>query len=184
MLNKYEFESERLGFRQWDEKDKEPFYMMNSNNEVMRFFPNTLLREESNKFVDKIMKHFEEKGYGLWAVEVKKTNEFIGFIGFKEATFEAAFTPCIEIGWRLDNKHWNRGYATEGARACLKYAFNQLKLNDIYSFTAQINHPSINVMSKIGLREVGTFNHPKVAEDSPLRPHVLYKIDRAMYKHN
>lgn len=184
MTNIYEFESERLGFRQWKEEDKLPFAIMNSNNEVMRYFPNTLSRQESDMFINRIVKHFEKQGYGLWAVEVKETQEFIGFIGFFNATFEADFTPCVEIGWRLDNRYWNRGYATEGAKVCLEYAFSKLKLSEIYSFTAQINEPSINVMKKIGLKEVGSFNHPRVEEDSPLRLHVLYKIDRSTYNHN
>ncbi|WP_339364221.1 GNAT family N-acetyltransferase, partial [Vallitalea maricola] len=97
------------------------------------------------------------------------------------AIFESYFTPCVEIGWRLDNKYWNKGYATEGAKACLKYGFNIIGLNDIYSFTSQLNEPSINVMKKIGLIEQGTFNHPKVEKDNHLRTHVLYKIDKARY---
>lgn len=151
MENKYQFETERLGFRQWKEEDKIPFAKMNANTKVIKYFPNILSREQSDEFVDKITNHFIEHGYGLWAVEIKITQEFIGFIGFYNVTFESYFTPCVEIGWRLDNKYWNKGYATEGAKACLKYGFNIIGLNDIYSFTSQLNEPSINVMKKIGL---------------------------------
>lgn len=181
MENKYQFETERLGFRQWKEEDKIPFAKMNANTKVMKYFPNILSREQSDEFVDKITNHFIEHGYGLWAVEIKITQEFIGFIGFYNATFESYFTPCVEIGWRLDYKYWNKGYATEGAKACLKYGFNIIGLNDIYSFTSQLNEPSINVMKKIGLIEQGAFNHPKVEKDNPLKSHVLYKIDKARY---
>lgn len=181
MANIYEFESERLGFRQWKEEDKIPFSKMNNNIDVMKYFPSVLTRRESDTFVDKIVKHFEEQGYGLWSVEIKENQTFIGFIGFFNATFEAYFTPCIEIGWRLDNEFWNRGYATEGAKACLEFAFNKLGMDEIYSFTSRLNKPSINVMKKIGLEKVGSFNHPRVELNNPLRPHVLYKIDKAMY---
>lgn len=177
-VSKYIFESSRLGFRMWQELDRELFANMNASNEVMRYFPKTLDYKETDDFLHRIQKHFEETGYGLWAVEIKDTKEFIGFIGLLTATFEAEFTPCVEIGWRLDNKYWNNGYATEGAKACLEYGFNKLNLNSIYSFTAETNKPSENVMKKIGLKKVGEFDHPKVEDGSPLKHHVLYKIDK------
>lgn len=176
--SEYIFESSRLGFRIWEESDRELFANMNANKEVMRYFPKTLDSKESDAFIDRIQEHFESTGYGLWAVELKDTKEFIGFIGFLTATFEADFTPCVEIGWRLDNKYWNKGYATEGAKACLKYGFNELNLDDVYSFTTEINKPSQNVMKKIGLKKIGEFQHPRVEDYSPLKPHVLYRIDK------
>lgn len=174
----YIFESSRLGFRMWQESDKEIFAKMNGNKEVMRYFPKTLDSNESDNFIHRIQEHFNQYGYGLWAVEIKDTKEFIGSIGFLNASFEAEFTPCVEIGWRLDNKYWNNGYATEGAKVCLEYGFANLNLNTIYSFTAEINQPSQNVMEKIGLKKVGQFMHPRVEDDSPLKPHVLYKIEK------
>lgn len=154
MTHIYQFETERLGFRQWNKEDKIPFAVMNANSEVMRYFPNRLTREQSDNFIKNISKHFEKYGYGLWAVEMKETEAFIGFIGFfYTATFESTFTPCVEIGWRLDNKYWNKGYATEGAKGCLDYGLNQLGLKDIYSFSSVINKPSIHVMEKIGLKK-------------------------------
>lgn len=177
-IKEYIFESDRLGFRMWEESDKEPFAKMNANEEVMKYFPKVLESKESDEFVHRIREHFKQNGYGLWVVEIKDTKEFIGFIGFLIATFEAEFTPCVEIGWRLDNKYWNKGYATEGARACLEYGFNELNLERVYSFTAVINEPSQNVMNKIGLKKIGEFLHPKVEEGSPLKHHVLYKIDK------
>lgn len=181
MTQPYEFESERLGFRRWKDEDKPAFAKMNCNKEVMRYFPKALTRDESDSFINKINKQFIEYGYGLWAVEIKSSKTFIGFIGFYTAAFEAYFTPCIEIGWRLDNEFWNRGYATEGAKACLEYGFNQLGMQEIYSFTAQINKPSINVMKKIGMVQVDSFEHPRIETNHPLRPHVLFKIDKSMF---
>ncbi len=181
MNKKYQFESERLGFRLWSDEDSMPFSRMNSNSQVMQYFPKALNKEESDKLIHRIMNHFNDYGYGLWAVDIKDTDEFIGFIGFSTATFESDFTPCVEIGWRLDNRYWNKGYATEGANKCLEYGFNHLGLSDIFSFTATMNKPSINVMKKIGLKEQGTFLHPNLDVDHPLRPHVLYKIDKKAY---
>lgn len=181
-ISKYIFESSRLGFRMWKESDRELFAKMNANKEVMRYFPKTLDSKETDDFLNRVQEHFKENGYGLWAVELKDTKDFIGFIGLLTATFEADFTPCVEIGWRLDNKYWNKGYATEGAKACLEYGFNKLNLDTIYSFTAEINKPSENVMKKIGLKKIGEFEHPRVEDRSPLKPHVLYKIDKKEYE--
>jgi ribosomal-protein-alanine N-acetyltransferase len=177
-MNKYIFESKRLGFRNWKSSDKIQFAAMNSNPAVMKYFPKQLTATESDNFVERIKYHFVKHGYGLWAVELKLTREFIGFIGFQNATFEADFTPCVEIGWRLDEKYWNNGYATEGAMRCLEYGFNTLKLDNIYSFTAKINTPSKNVMKKIGMKKQREFNHPKVDQNSALLEHVLYKVSR------
>lgn len=177
-MGEYVFETKRLGFRLWKESDKEPFYIMNSNDQVMKYFPKVLTKKESDEFYNRIQTHFKESGYGLWVVELKDTREFIGFIGFYRATFEAFFTPCIEIGWRLDNKYWNKGYATEGALRCINYGFEQLNLEKIYSFTSRINTPSIKVMEKIGLKKIDEFLHPKIEDSSPLKPHVLYYASR------
>lgn len=182
MNNRYQFESDRLGFRLWHDEDREPFARMNADPKVMRYFPKALSAEESNGFIERIKAHFTEHGYGLWAVEVKETQAFIGFIGFYTARFESDFTPCIEIGWRLDQRFWNKGYATEGALRCLEHGFNTLGMEAVCSFTSQINEPSIHVMQKIGLKEQRNFLHPNISEDNPLRPHVLYRIDRKTYR--
>ncbi|CAG7636127.1 GNAT family N-acetyltransferase [Paenibacillus allorhizosphaerae] len=171
-------ETSRLRLRDWEESDLEPFGRLNADEEVMRYFPKTLSTEETNAFYHTIVSEFNECCFGLYAVEVKENKQFIGFIGFHRATFEADFTPCIEIGWRLKREAWGKGYATEGASACLQYGFNELGFSDVYSFTAEVNQPSKNVMIKIGMRFVKMFNHPKVEKESPLYPHVLYHINR------
>lgn len=142
----------------------------------MEFFPNTLSQEETASLYKRITTYIEQKGFGLFAAEEKQTHNFIGFIGFNEPTFSSYFTPCIEIGWRLDKHFWNRGYATEGAKACLKYGFSILDFKEVVSFTSTINTKSINVMKRIGIVYHGEFEHPNVAEGSPLRKHVLYKF--------
>ncbi|WP_025786268.1 GNAT family N-acetyltransferase [Sporosarcina sp. D27] len=171
-------ETERLQLRDWKESDLEPFRRMNADEEVMTYFPASLTSEETKAFYKAIISEFEECGFGLYAVEEKTNKEFIGLIGFHRATFDADFTPCIEIGWRLKKEAWGKGYATEGAAACLEYGFTELNFNDIYSFTADINQPSKKVMKKIGMDFVGEFYHPKVKEDSALKKHVLFHINR------
>ncbi|MBS4219668.1 GNAT family N-acetyltransferase [Bacillus sp. FJAT-49711] len=170
------FETSRLRLRDWNETDLEPFSRINADEEVMRYFPKTLSKEETNAFFTLILSEFKECGFGLYAVEVKENKEFIGFIGFHKATFEADFTPCIEIGWRLKKEAWGKGYATEGALACLEYGLNELGFSDVYSFTADVNHSSKNVMKKIGMNYIETFKHPKINNDSPLNKHVLFHI--------
>lgn len=177
----YIFESERLGFREWTLDDLDFFAKMNSKDSVMKYFPSKASREESEIFLKRIILHFDNHGYGLYATEIKDTGELIGFIGFQIATFYARFTPCVEIGWRLDDQFWNEGYATEGAKAVLKYGFDYLNLQRIYSFTSKINKPSISVMEKIGLKYQENFNHPKVEEGSELCNHVLYLISLRDY---
>ncbi len=154
----YDFETARLGLRRWKQEDKQPFAQMNADKNVMRYFRSPLSRAISDTFIDSINQHFAAYGFGLWATELKDTCEFIGFIGFFTATFDAPFTPCTEIGWRISAKHWNHGYATEGAKACLAYGFDVLKLSEIFSFTSQTNNPSIRVMQKIGMSYAGMFD--------------------------
>ncbi|SFT15330.1 GNAT family N-acetyltransferase [Paenibacillus sp. BC26] len=169
-------ETARLRLRDWEEADLAPFAEMNADEEVMRYFPKPLSADETKVFYNNIVSEFAECGFGLYAVEVKETNRFIGFIGFHHATFESDFTPCIEIGWRLKKEAWGKGYATEGAAACLDYGFNGLGFSDVYSFTADMNKPSSQVMVKIGMNFMKHFNHPRVEAGSPLCKHVLYHI--------
>ena len=126
-------------------------------------------------------RQIDQHGWGLWAVELKETKEFIGFIGLQPQPDLFEFSSCVEIGWRLAKKYWHRGYATEGARAVLDYAFNTLNLDKVVSFTAKSNTPSEAVMKKIGMVKTQEFQHPKLPEDHPLCWHVLYEINQINY---
>ncbi len=121
MITTY-IETDRLILRSWKMSDSDVFAEMNSNDNVMKYFPKPLSVEESNGFVDRINSEFEETGFGLYAVEIKETGEFIGYVGFHRFTFDVPFSPGWEIGWRISDKFWNKGYATEAAMACIKYA--------------------------------------------------------------
>jgi len=169
-------ETPRLILRQWEEADKEPYIQLNLDKEVMEFFPGVATSEETLAQIDRFSKRVADTGYGFFAVERKDNNEFIGFTGLSVPGFESDFTPCIEIGWRLSKANWNQGFATEAAKACLKYGFDTLKFDDIYSFTSIHNTRSEHVMKKIGMIKQGLFEHPLIEEGHFLKRHVLYRI--------
>lgn len=169
--------TDRLILRRWRDADREPFAALNTDPEVMRYFPGVLDREKSDWFIDRIEAGFAERGFGLWAVELPGTG-FVGFTGLSVPRFKAAFTPTVEIGWRFAKSAWGNGYATEAARASLADAFDRLGLAEVVSFTAEINRPSWAVMERLGMSHNAAedFDNPGIAADSPLRRHVLYRI--------
>ncbi len=171
------FETSRLLLRGWGETDRAPFVEMNADAQVMRYFPSALTAEETDALLERIRLHFEQNGFGLWAVELKETNEFAGFMGLAVPSWEAHFTPCVEIVWRLAARFWNRGLATEGASAVLPFAHDNLGLQQVVSFTAVENVASRRVMEKIGMiRDLqGDFDHPRIPKEHPLCRHVLYR---------
>jgi len=174
-------QTERLILRRWLPSDREPFAHMNADPGVMEFFPDLLSREESDRVVtDRIEPHFERHGFGLCAAELRETGAFIGFVGLAVPSFEAHFTPCVEIGWRLAADHWGRGLAAEGAREMVRYAFDVLGLEAIVSMTVPANVRSRRVMEKLGMTHDPSddFDHPNLPEGHPLRRHVLYRLQR------
>jgi RimJ/RimL family protein N-acetyltransferase len=174
-----ELETPRLRLRRWRAEDLEPFAALNADSEVMEHFPSTLSREESAGMVLRIEKHFAHHGFGFWAVEAPGTALFIGVIGLSIPSFEASFTPCVEIAWRLARPWWGQGFATEGARAALAYGFDRLELPEIVSFTVPGNVRSRRVMEKLGMRYTEEFEHPRIEAGHPMRRHVLYRLSRA-----
>lgn len=179
-MKEYLFTSTRLGFRYWEDADLPPFCEMGKDPEVMKYFQSLMSDQKSADMIGWMKQHFLEKGYGLYAVDQLDTQTFIGFIGLSTPGFQADFTPCTEIGWRLKRAAWGQGLATEGAIRCLEYAFENFPFAEIYSFTAVINKPSERVMQKAGMQPVGGFLHPLVADDSPLKEHVLYRMTRPL----
>jgi ribosomal-protein-alanine N-acetyltransferase len=181
-----ELRTSRLVLRRWRDADRGPFAALNADPLVMAHFPSPLSREESDAFVDRIDSGLEQRGWGLWAVEVPGTAAFVGFVGLNPATFGAPFTPAVEVGWRLAHEHWGRGYATEGAQAALDFGFETLALDEIVSFTTHGNTRSRDVMDRLGMHHdpVDDFDNPNVAAGDPLRRHVLYRLDRAGWQRN
>jgi RimJ/RimL family protein N-acetyltransferase len=170
--------TDRLLMRRWRDSDLAPFAALNGDPETMRFFPETLDRAASDALVDRIETRFEQQGYGLWALEITATGQFIGFTGLNPVPDGVPGASGLEIGWRLARPAWHRGYATEAARAALTVAFDGAGLPEVWSFTSVLNEPSAAVMRRIGMSEVGRFDHPRIAAGHPLRPHVLYHLGR------
>jgi len=177
MSKSIQLETERLKLRQWKDSDFPIFSEMNADPIVMKYYPNTLSEDESNTLANKCRELISKQSWGFWAVETKKEKEFIGFVGLHKPTYDLPFTPCVEIGWRLGKKYWGKGYATEAALEALKFAFEELKLNEVYSFASVSNTQSWAVMERLNMRNLEkNFEHPIIPEKHPLREHVLYKI--------
>jgi RimJ/RimL family protein N-acetyltransferase len=174
-----ELRSGRLMLRRWRQTDRAPFAVMNADPVVMEYYPSTLTVAESDAMVDRIEATFMAEGLGLWAVEVPGIAAFIGYVGLWPTRFEAAFTPAIEVGWRLASGYWDSGYATEGARMVVADGFQRLGFAEIVSFTAAINSRSRRVMEKLGMTHdpQDDFDHPNVEEGDRLRRHVLYRLN-------
>ena len=179
-----QLESARLILRQWHNDDLEPFAEMCDDERVMRYFPRRLSRLESASLIGRVRGHFLEFGFGLWALERKDTGAFIGYTGLNTVGFDAHFTPAVEIGWRLAHDHWGLGFASEAAWTALGAGFSKLELDEMVSFTSTLNVPSEKVMQAIGMRRDAKddFNHPKLEEGHPLRPHRLYRISKAQWQ--
>jgi RimJ/RimL family protein N-acetyltransferase len=180
-----ELETERLRLRQWEEDDLPLFAEMNADPEVMEYYPSTLSEEESNAMANKIKGLINERSWGFWAVETINDKRFIGFVGLHKPTYDLPVTPCVEVGWRLGKEYWGKGYATEAGRESLRFAFEVLKLNEVYSFASVANKRSWLVMERLKMTNTGNnFEHPIIPEGHPLREHVLYKITKEQWKRN
>jgi RimJ/RimL family protein N-acetyltransferase len=176
--------TERLILRRWRPDDVGHFANLNADPEVMGYMPSVLSASESAFMVERIESAFDQHGFGLWAVEVPGVSPFVGFTGLSVTAFEAHFTPAVEVGWRLARPYWGRGYATEGARAALRFGFDQAGLAEIVSFTSEVNERSRRVMERLGMtrRPKDDFDHPRLAAGERLTPHVLYRIDVQAYR--
>jgi RimJ/RimL family protein N-acetyltransferase len=174
-----EIRTKRLRLRRWRADDLAPFAALNADPRVVEFLAGPLTREASDAFVARVESHFDTHGFGFFAVECLDDGALAGFVGLSVPRFEAHFTPCVEIGWRLCVATQGRGYATEAARAALAYGFETIGLREIVSFTVPANVRSRRVMEKLGMRRdaADDFDHPGMPVGHPLRPHVLYRLD-------
>ncbi len=175
-----ELRTNRLLLRRWRPEDRDPFADLNADPVVMEHFVSCPTRAESDDLVDRVEDHFDREGYGLWAVEVTETGRFAGFVGLWPTTFDAPFTPAVEVGWRLAQHAWGSGYATEAARTAVADGFERVGLDEIVSMTSVGNSRSRRVMEKLGMtRDPGDdFDHPNVPLGHPIRRHVLYRLSR------
>jgi RimJ/RimL family protein N-acetyltransferase len=176
MDSPYILTSDRLGLRAWKKEDLKPLAQMNRNEHVMHFFPDIQTPEQSKSSYERFVRHYDLHGFCFFVAETLKDHDWIGFIGLQHVSFEAFFTPAVEVGYRLLPQYWGKGFATEGTKACIRFAFDQLNLERIVSFTPMLNLPSQYVMQRAGMSMVSDFDHPLLAEDSPLKKSVLYEI--------
>ena len=153
-------------------------HAINADEKVMKFFPEILSKEQTNAFVKRMKEQFDNKGFSYFAVDKLEDNEFIGFIGLSEETYEADFTPCIDIGWRIKSSQWNKGYASESARKCLDYALTMLKIENVYAIAPIVNLKSEYIMVKIGMEKQREFEHPLLKDFPKLKTCVLYRTKR------
>ena len=176
----HELTTARLSLRRWRAPDRGPFAAMNADPEVMRWFPATLTRSQSDELADRIAADMARQGWGLWALEERSTGDFIGFTGLVRVTDDLPFAPAVEVGWRLARDAWGRGLATEAARAATAFAFGELALGEVVSYAVAGNARSRAVMMRLGMRRdlEGDFDHPRVRE-ARLRRHVLYRLSAA-----
>lgn len=173
--------TERLLLRMWKSSDRDPYAALNVDPVVMRFFAGLQSREWSDRDFDRWGAELNDRGWSNWAVETRATGQFIGFIGLSIPRRALSFMPCVELGYRLAQEHWGKGYATEGAKAAVRVGFEQLGLEEIVSFTPIINLPSRGVMERVGMMNANEdFNYPNPAltEGSKLKRHCLYRITR------
>ncbi|HQR21646.1 MAG TPA: GNAT family N-acetyltransferase [Burkholderiaceae bacterium] len=166
----------RVLLRGWQPVDSGPFAALNADPVAMEFFPAPLSPAESDAMITRLQGGLETRGWGLWCLDID--GDCAGFVGLARPAFDAPFTPCVEVGWRMATRYWGHGYATEAARLALEFGFRQLGLTEIVSFTTAGNWRSRRVMERLGMRRdpADDFDHPRIAVGHPLRPHVLYRI--------
>ena len=176
MIHQANLLTPRLRLRQWRLSDLEPLAAMNSDPDVMRYYPAPWAREQSDAFAQRVMGLIDERGWGFWAVEERASGRFIGFVGRHVPSDELPFSPCVEVGWRLTKPYWGLGYATEAAQSAIAFGFQQLHLKELVAFTAIANLKSRAVMERLGMRLDCEFDHPQLPVESWLRRHVLYRL--------
>ena len=177
-------ETPRLKLRSWQADDLDPFSALCADETVMEHFPSTLTRAQSAEVIEGFLQRMDKDGFAPWALECRRTGDFLGFVGLMRVRFESHFTPAVEIGWRLAREAWGHGYATEGAKTALHQAFETLGLPALVSFTSQTNRRSQSVMERIGMTRnpEDDFLHPRLPEGDPLRPHVLYRLQAEQWR--
>ncbi|BDG73545.1 GNAT family N-acetyltransferase [Roseomonas fluvialis] len=168
--------SPRLALRPWRPEDLEPLFAINGDPDSMRHFPAPMTRAESDAWAERMQTHMEAHGWGFWVVEERGGAPFVGVVGLMTVPWEARFTPAVEIGWRITPGFRFRGYAEEAARAALDFAFGELHLPEVVSFTVPGNEGSWRLMERLGMRADGTFEHPRLPPGHPLRQHLLYRL--------
>ncbi len=178
-MSEFFVKTKRLGLRSFRASDEDQFAALNADQEVMKYFPKRLSRDETAYFIERANRKINEQGFGFWAAEHLESGKLAGMIGITRVSYETRFTPAVEIGWRLAKDFWGKGLATEGANGALDFGFQRANLDEIVSFTAVMNKKSARVMQRLGMIQDGEFDHPKIADGHPLQRHVLYRLAKS-----
>ncbi|SDU26868.1 Protein N-acetyltransferase, RimJ/RimL family [Pseudomonas pohangensis] len=178
-----ELHTARLHLRNWQPADLPRFAVLNDDAQVMQYFPGRFDREQSDALAARIQRHIEQNGFGVWVLERHEQPGLIGILGLQQVQFDSAFTPAVEIAWRLLPAFWHQGLATEAAQAALRFAFEQLALPQVLAFTVPANLPSQALMQRLGMQRdpAEDFLHPLLPKNHPLRPHLLYRLEQARW---
>ena len=184
MSRQAQLTSARLLLRRWRESDRAPFAALSDDPEVMRYMPSPPTALPSDELIESFQAHAREHGFAPWALALRDSGELIGFAGLDVVSFPAAFTPAVEVSWRLGRAAWGHGYATEAARAAIAYGFCELGLEQLVAQTSAINERSRAVMRRLCMsHDPGEdFDHPRLQRDSPLLRHVLYRLSAAQWR--
>ena len=174
----YIFTSARLGFRNWRADDLDAMAAINGDEQVMEFFPGVQDRERTAAFIQRMQQQYADKGFCYFAVDKLEDGQFIGFTGLCEQTYPAPFTPCVDIGWRISAKEWNKGYASEAAIRCLQFAFETLQLKTVYAVAPLVNTKSQRIMQKAGMCFQYEFEHPLLQDQERLKPCAVYRTQQ------
>ncbi len=179
-----ELRTPRVLLRQWKDSDAGAWSAMNANPDVRKFFPKLLSADEAASEMSRIRAGIQQRGWGMWAIEIPNIHPFAGFVGLSVPGFEAPWMPAVEVGWRLARDAWHQGYATEGAAAALDFAFAHLQLPQVVAMSVATNTPSHRVMDRLGMVRdaAGDFDHPRVPMDWPLKRHLLHRISPAQWQ--
>lgn len=173
----------RLILRNWEDRDRALFHRINSDDQVMAFFPFRRNRTESDAVMDRMRAETDANGFGWTAAELKVNGACIGFVGLNIAKLEPVLPAgCMEIGWRLAPEYWGKGYVSEAASALLDFAFDDLGRAEIVSFAVLGNTRSTAVMERLGMVRGEDFDYPGLAETRPdLQRHAFYRITREQW---
>jgi len=174
--------TERLILRPWRDEDLAPLFAINGDPDSMHYFAATMTRAESDAWAARMRAHFTEHGWGFWVVAEEATRDFVGVVGLLTIPWQAAFTPAVEIGWRIGPRFRRQGYAEEAARAALGFGFGTLGLEKIVAFTVPGNAASWKLMGKLGMVPAGEFDHPRLPEGHHYRRHLLYSLTKAGWR--
>ena len=185
MPRPFELVTPRLLLRQWRDDDLEPLVALNADPEVSLYLGDNITRTESEAMAVRMCTHWAQRGFGVWALELRGDDgqrgargPLIGLCGIVVPRYETKFSPFVEIIWRLATAHWGKGLVIEAARAALEDGFTEHDFPDVVATTVQQNQRSWRVMERLGMRRSpqDDFDHPLVPEANPLRPHIVYRI--------